>query len=517
MSVRTSGRSNKGHNKYIEQILEEERASDTVNSNESGDSVRCPVCKTFDYNYEPSEDPHGDMVQCDGCNTWQHIECMSDSTGMDTLLDSDGKYYCEKCRPENYENTKWHAREREQDFKNNDYDNDNYVSESDSEVESVRAPRKKRRTRDDVSGKAGGKPKGRGRGDDAGSSTGSFSGDARLRENARKMLYQLFDRYIIPATVEAKLYTLPDDEDGEKDIALEKSQELEGELYRVYPDHRNYTERVRTIFSNLKDAKNLSLKAHVIKGQITTSQLVRMSATELANPDLQEFREKIDEQALTQLVVEQPGRPKWVKTHKGEELIESQEDNNNGGDIEPDLFTREVIHTAETRTREPSPLQAEKISPRPPPARVCVKYPELALELNGTVDYIGSSCKLSKNPHREALGDGKLLVEGRLSKDKVLKYLLEMQSTRAFLLYRIRPDENCATEFRQTYDFLWENEKISGIQNKRSYQKNIYLIPSFGYHHDVIKDIAVSAGRLEENADDATLFILTVVKPELVR
>lgn len=513
MSVRTSGRSNKGHNKYIQQILEEEERFDNASSNDGGDSVRCPVCRTFDYNYDANEDSHGDMVQCDGCNSWQHIECMSDNKGMESLLDSDGKYYCEKCKPENYQAAEWLTRGQEQSFENNDQDNDDYVSESDSEAESVRAPRKKRKTHGSVSGKAGGEPKGSG----ACGMAGGSSGDTRLRENAQKMLHQLFDKYIIPATVEAKLYTLSEDEDDEKDIALEKSQELEKELYKVYPDHSNYTEKIRTIFSNLKDAKNLSLKAHVIKGKITTSQLVRMSATELANPDLQEFREKIDEQALTQLVVEQPGRPKWVKTHKGEELIENQEENNNGSDLEPDLFTREVIHREETTAREPSPLPTKSVSPGPPPVRINVKYPELALELNGTIDYIGSSSELAKNPYREALGDGKLLVEGRLSKEKVLKYLSEMQSTRAFLLYRIRPDETCDTEFKQIYDFLWENEKISGIRNKRSYQKNIYLIPSFGYDHHVIKDIAMAAGEFDREADNPILFLLTVIKPELVR
>ncbi|CAR26080.1 hypothetical protein ZYGR_0E00590 [Zygosaccharomyces rouxii] len=512
MSVRTSGRSNKGHNKYIQRILEEEKGSGNSGGNESDDSVRCPVCRTFDYNYDANEDTHGDMVQCDGCNTWQHIECMSDGKGMDSLLDSDGKYHCERCKPENYQNAKWLTKEQEQNPESNDYDNDNYLSESDSEAESVRAPRKRRKTHGSVSGKSGTEPKG-----SAGSTTGGSSGDARLRENAQKMLHQLFDKYIIPATVEAKLYALPDDQDDEKDIALEKSQELERELYNVYPDHRNYTERIRTIFSNLKDAKNLSLKAHVIKGQITTSQLVRMSATELANPDLQEFREKIDEQALTQLVVEQPGRPRWVKTHKGEELIENPEENNNGGDLEPDIFTREIVHREETAVKEPSPTPEKSVSPGPPPVRINVKYPELAIELSGTIDYIGSSSELVKNPYREALGDGKLLVEGRLSKAKVLKYLSEMQSTRTFLLYRIRPDENCNSEFKQVYEFLWENEKISGIQIKRSYQKNIYLIPSFGYDHHVIKDIAMAAGEFDREADNPILFLLTVIKPELVR
>lgn len=511
MSLRTSGRSNKGHNRYLQSILDDEKGSETGEgeSSVSDESVRCAVCRTFDYNYDAERDPHGDMVQCDRCNTWQHIKCMSEGKDMESLLDADGNYYCEKCRPEKYENRKWWGRIHAEANGENVSGEEDYLTESEPETDGVRNPRKRRKIH----------------GSGVKRQRAEISGDERLRENAQKMLYQLFDKYIIPATVEAKLYSLPDGEDNEKDVALEKSQELEKELYKLYPDHSNYTERVRTIFSNLKDAKNLSLKSHVIKGHVKTSQLVRMSATELANPDLQQFREKIDEQSLTQLVVEQPGRPKWIKTHKGEELIENLEENNNN-ELEPEMFTGEGITDRKEpdepestgEAKEPTPtIESAPVPTSVPPLRVNIKYPELAIELNSTVDYIGSSTQLSKNPQREALGDGKLVVEGRLSKLKVLKYLSEMQSTRAFLLYRVRPDENCLNEFNQIYEFLWQNEKISGIQNKRSYQKNIYLIPSVGYDHDVVKDIAKAANATNIESDTNTLFILTVIKPELVR
>ena len=97
MSVRTSSRTTKGRNKYMQSIMQEEEqlyqqqlgGSNTQSGSgmpqqeneQKGDddddygegSVRCPVCGTTDENYDPSTDTRGDMVQCDGCDMWQHI------------------------------------------------------------------------------------------------------------------------------------------------------------------------------------------------------------------------------------------------------------------------------------------------------------------------------------------------------------------------------------------------------------------------------------------------------------
>lgn len=494
MSIRVSSRSNKGQNKYLAELQDEDDVR------EDQDSVRCPVCNTYDYNYDADNDPYGGMVQCDGCNTWQHIQCMSDGKDLSGLVDAEGKYYCERCEPERYP----HLKPKETAEK--DYVDAAHVSGSDSEdEEGIKASRKRRKvsaaTAATTAATAAGKP----------------SGDAKLRDNAQRMFYQLFDQYIIPDTIEAKLYTPADEEEN---IAWEKSKALEQELYSVYKDHKHYTEKVRTIFSNLKDKKNLLLKEHVIKGQISPAKLVQMSATELANPDLQEFRERIDEQSLTQLVVEQPGRPRWVKTHKGEELIETQEES-----PETDIYKREILSSDPKPAAVPTvSLSSAHHSPQqsqPPPLQVSVRYPEIDIQVNGTVEYLGCSQQMERNPHREALGDGKLLVEGRLSKEKVLTYLAEMQTTRTFLLYSFTPLEHCISEFTQMHQFLWDNDKISGIKNKRSYEKNIYLIPSLGPPPEVVQHIMSHQeeppGEVLSDTSGETLFLLTVVKPELVR
>ncbi|AQZ12386.1 BYE1 (YKL005C) [Zygosaccharomyces parabailii] len=492
MSIRVSSRSNKGQNKYLAALQDEEEVR------EDQDSVRCPVCHTYDYNYDAENDPYGGMIQCDGCNTWQHIQCMSGGKDVSALVDAEGKYYCERCEPKKYPHLITQETSQEQE-----YVDTAHVSGSDSEDEQgVKVARKRRKVAT------------------AGTSASEHSGDAKLRDNAQRMFYKLFDQYIIPDTVEAKLYSPTDDEEN---IAWEKSRALEQELYNIYKDHKHYTERVRTIFSNLKDKKNLLLKEHVIKGQISPGKLVQMSATELANPDLQEFRERIDEQSLTQLVIEQPDRPRWIKTHKGEELIETQEESPESEIYKREIVSRDTIPAATMASSSSLPREPSKPS-QPPPLKVSVQYPEIDVQVSGTAEYLGCSRRMERNPQREALGDGKLFVEGRLSKDKVLNYLREMQTTRTFLLYRLKHVEHCAPEFSRLHQLLWENNKIAGIKNKRSYEKNIYLMPSMGTPPEIVQDIMSHQeeppGRTSESPGilpDETIFLLTVVKPELVR
>jgi hypothetical protein len=54
-----------------------------------GETVRCLVCGTTDANYDEDDDPHGMMIQCDDCQTWQHVKCMFGS--KERLLNITGK------------------------------------------------------------------------------------------------------------------------------------------------------------------------------------------------------------------------------------------------------------------------------------------------------------------------------------------------------------------------------------------------------------------------------------------
>lgn len=566
MSIRVSSRSTKGQNKHLQAMMEEEPDS-YYKSRQSGEqhddggrkgenedggndegAVRCPVCGANDENYDAENDPYGDMVQCDSCNSWQHIRCMTNGEDkIDSLLNADGAYFCDQCDPSKYTHLLEH---RDKDFELDDeadhekaYENpdDNIEDEDDDEELSG-----KRRWSRQHNGRGTSRSAGNVSNKRRKSSTISIEaeGDTRLRQNAVKMFKDLFNKFIIPDTIEAKVYELPSDVSNSEELADRMSENLEKELHDACFDmesnrlNKFYPEKVRSLFSNLKDKKNLILKTHVIKGDIPLSKLARMNAQELANPDLQAFKEKVESQSLDQLIIEQPDKPKWVKTHKGEELIENQDEFQPEEDA---FYAKHVISrhdesdTNEVETSKPKEIAfelPEQIDTTKESTKesqdgvieVHLSYPEIDVEFPGLLKYLGASKELSNNPYMKALGDAQLSVEGRLSRGKVLSYLHEMQATRAFLLYELIPrrqediENSSAANYQKLYEFLTSHEKIIGIKNKLRYEKNIYLIPStIGDTCFTVESILEkndSRGLLTHNIKK--LFLLVVIKPELV-
>lgn len=53
---------------------------------------------------------------------------------------------------------------------------------------------------------------------------------------------------------------------------------------------------MRSLAFNLRDTQNPDLREHVLTGEIVPSSLVRMSAADLANKDLAEWRRKVEEE-----------------------------------------------------------------------------------------------------------------------------------------------------------------------------------------------------------------------------
>lgn len=171
MSVRTSSRSNKGQNKYIEYLLQEEteapkkkrtkkKVDSATEKNKKSDSsqeprkdtenvrtdevdeadegyVRC-LCGANNENYDAAEYSHGDMVQCDGCDTWQHIKCMTDGKDtIDGLMSEDSKYYCELCDPSLYahlETSKEEEVSEDEDYHDDVYKPVNDHDDNDADV-----------------------------------------------------------------------------------------------------------------------------------------------------------------------------------------------------------------------------------------------------------------------------------------------------------------------------------------------------------------------------------------------
>lgn len=106
---------------------------------------------------------------------------------------------------------------------------------------------------------------------------------------------------------------------------------VEEELYSLFGDTGvKYKSKYRSLVFNIKDPKNLTLFRKIVEKSITPYQLVRLSPEELASQELAEWRER---EAKHQLEIIQKneldllalGKTYVMKTHKGEQFIESEE------------------------------------------------------------------------------------------------------------------------------------------------------------------------------------------------
>jgi len=72
---------------------------------------------------------------------------------------------------------------------------------------------------------------------------------------------------------------------------------IENALFKTYsdPKHKDYLQKFRSLFSNLKDELNDGLRNALFTGDLTPEKLIQMSYEELANPKLQKERKELKE------------------------------------------------------------------------------------------------------------------------------------------------------------------------------------------------------------------------------
>jgi hypothetical protein len=106
------------------------------------------------------------------------------------------------------------------------------------------------------------------------------------------------------------------------------TNKIEEELFKLFNKDTSgkYRSKYRSLLFNLKDSKNQGLFRKVINGKISPDRLVQMSAEELASSELAKWRERekismLD--AIKRDAAEKVNQVIVKKTHKGEELIES--------------------------------------------------------------------------------------------------------------------------------------------------------------------------------------------------
>ncbi|XP_059480576.1 death-inducer obliterator 1 isoform X2 [Neocloeon triangulifer] len=105
---------------------------------------------------------------------------------------------------------------------------------------------------------------------------------------------------------------------------------IEEELYAYFKDTgAKYKAKFRSIHFNVKDPKNLTLFKKIITGEYIPHQLVRLSSEDLASKELAEWREQEEKHQIemikkTEMDLLQQNVT-YIKTHKGEQMIETED------------------------------------------------------------------------------------------------------------------------------------------------------------------------------------------------
>lgn len=608
MAVRASSRSRKGQNRYYENLIREEDELYIKENSKRNmglrkptplkevivEIVKCLPCDTDDSNYDEDKDVLGEMIQCDNCDTWQHISCMTGDLNKDTIDDIkpfmvDGeKYYCNVCRPDLYPHlnhpTKTqdqiteqknveedriepeviessddddyvdiphkHETEQQNDDDNFIDANDNIDDELDNNLEvSKKRPTKKQPKRTNNKKSRTTTTIENGIRSDNTPASNSIEQYDKMRENAKKMLINLFSNYLIPDTITEKTFTLSQDATVEK-LADEMGKSLEEATFQYYLVKgsrlitKEYSEKIRSLFSNLKDKKNSVLKSHVINKSITPENLVKMTVNELANPDLQQFKKRRDSKTLNEVTIEaDEGANVATLDRINDSIVEPDEiyskDNirrrsasdekeainnlkkpdvppeNNANVISDDDGIQIISESNVTRS---DTIQKFRL---PMLRRIEITDPETEWKSSGYLKLIGETLHMDSAIYSNVISDGKFVVEGRLSTAKGFAYLNEIKSLRnvvTFQLVNVRDSDSIANLHAMVESLLISN-KILGIPPKVKYVKTVYVV---GAENNVMPDMFKSVYNNNQNtlsnveSFDKTLFFIFIIKPEAI-
>lgn len=145
-------------------------------------------------------------------------------------------------------------------------------------------------------------------------------GKDQLRSSVRKSLFE---------SLSSRISEEPELKTAEENLE-ELTNKIEVELFNQFGKvEQKYKVKYRSLLFNIKDPKNLNLSKKILFKWITPHQLVRMTPDEMASQELAEWRERENKHQIemirkTELDMMNQSKALLLKTHKGEEIIESR-------------------------------------------------------------------------------------------------------------------------------------------------------------------------------------------------
>ncbi|KAI8438667.1 hypothetical protein MSG28_011088 [Choristoneura fumiferana] len=149
------------------------------------------------------------------------------------------------------------------------------------------------------------------------------------------------------------------------------ANETEYELHELFRDvGMKYKAKYRSLMFNIKDRKNLSLWQKICDKTITPKQLVRLSPEELASQELAQWRDKEAKYQLelikkSELDLLAASKTYVLKTHKGEEVMETKESVST--ELDPNVPVEDLVTALNdtTATENPGPEKSPESTETP--------------------------------------------------------------------------------------------------------------------------------------------------------
>lgn len=178
-----------------------------------------------------------------------------------------------------------------------------------------------------------------------------MSGGDPIRDNVRKSLQE-------------QMSIRMEENTGSKFTEEEIQQfanDTEFELHELFKDvGMKYKAKYRSLMFNIKDRKNLTLWEKICDRSITPKQLVRLSPEELASQELAQWRDKEAKYQLelikkSELDLLAASKTYVLKTHKGEEVMETKESVST--ELDPNVPVEDVVTALNDSTVGPDVLK----------------------------------------------------------------------------------------------------------------------------------------------------------------
>ena len=363
--------------------------------------IRC-ICGNDDPNDKRA------FISCDTCEVWQHNICMGEPEDEDDLPDH---YYCEECAPEVHGET-LQAMERGEKI----WEARNKIAQNEKKMGKSRKGKKgpagwlKKPVTLEENGESG---------PEAPSADSEETGSKRKREEIKEEP-QAEEKASQPSrqdkrrksaapdaeTAVIEISSLPkerqrtanalskiigDDVNARVKAGAHKLAEgetakstgdrfaslIEYELTMNYGETTTaqYSGQFRTLHANLK--KNKALVERLLDGSLTAAELATMSSQDMASDELQKQRAQMKEQLERQsTAIEQSDGPKYRRTHKGDEIIEDENQQQSAQAAPPVQPVRERTSVAEGEDGgAASPPHADAPSPVQQPPKLDTTRP----------------------------------------------------------------------------------------------------------------------------------------------